>query len=197
MLHPISAVSVVLSMWGWLLSRAAWQSPGRQDSLWGTGTGLGVRGDGEHGRTTSRRVHFPPLLLWPVLLGKLCCLGTGKGKDWQTGLGPVALPSNLRLRQNLLVLLCACSYTLYSSKACRKCSGHRSSPTYTGYRGLGPCSISERSHFQVPELYGTISPCCPWHCPGALQHPAVALRLLGASGFPCPQPAAPTIASVW
>lgn len=109
----------------------------------------------------------------------------------------MALPSNPRLWHNLLVLLCARSCALCSSKACWKCSGHRSSPTYS--RGLSPCSISERSCLPVPEQHGTVSPCCPWHrhCPGTLQGPTIALRLPGAPGFPCPQPTAPTIASVW
>lgn len=49
----------------------------------------------------------------------------------------------------------------------------------------------------MPEQYGTIFPCCHWYCPGTLQGLTIALRLLDASGFPCPQPAAFTIASVW
>lgn len=38
-------------------------------------------------------------------------------------------------------------------------------------------------------------PCCSWPCPGAPRHPVIALKLLGAPGFP--QLAAPTILSAW
>lgn len=88
-------------------------------------------GDSEYSRTPGSTVHVSPLFLWPVLLGKMYCFGTGKGKDWRTGLGPVVLPSKPRLWHNLLVLLCAHSYALCSSKACWKCSGHCFSLTYT------------------------------------------------------------------
>lgn len=52
---------------------------------------------GMWGTPLSPETPFLHVLLQPGLLGKLCCFGTGKGRDWQTGLGPVALPSNLRL----------------------------------------------------------------------------------------------------
>lgn len=42
---------------------------------------------------------------------------------------------------------------------------------------------------------GRDCPCCPWPCPGAPQHPPIALKLLGALGFP--QLPAPTVLSAW
>ena len=125
MLNPISAGFVMPSAWGRLLPRCAWQSPVSQ------GSSRGGSGDSEHGRTPGSRVCLCPLLLWAALRGKLYCFGTGKGKEWRTGLGPVALPSNPRLWHNLLVLLCACSDALCSSKARWRCSGRCWSPTYT------------------------------------------------------------------
>lgn len=102
-------------------------SPVGQDGARDTGADLGVR------RTPPLpcRVHLYTLLLQPGLLGKLSCFGTGKGRDWQTGLDPMALLSNPRLWHNLLVLLHAHGCALCSGKPCWKCSGQCSSPAHT------------------------------------------------------------------
>lgn len=61
---------------------------------------------------------------------KLHCFGTGKGRDWQTGSGPLALPSNPRLWHNL-VLVHAHGCALCSGTPCWKCSGQCLIPTHT------------------------------------------------------------------
>lgn len=109
------------------------------------------------------RVHLSPVLLQPGLLGKLCCFGTGKGKDWQTGLGPVVLPSNPRLWHSL-VLLCAHGCALCFGKPCWKCL----SPTPTWALWPQPLWQLQAEPLQVPgqasshhsEAFG-----CSWHSP--------------------------------
>lgn len=118
------------------------------------------------------RVHLSPVLLQPALLGKTCC--TRKGRDWQTGLGPVALPSNPRLWHNL-----AHSCALCSVKPCWKCSGQCLFPTHS------PWCSSKLSQSKCQGRMGLSL--LPLPCPGAPQHPTIALKLLGA----------PTIPSAW
>lgn len=129
----------------------ALQSPVRQDGAWDTGAGLGGCGD----PPLPCRVRLSPVLLQPGLLGKLCCFGMGKGKDWQTGLGPMALPSNPRLWHNL-VLLHAHGCALCSGKPCWKCSGQCLSPTHTW--ALWPQRLEQlqTEPLQVPGQDGTV-----------------------------------------
>lgn len=71
----------------------ALQSPVRQDGARDMAAGLGGCGE----LPSPLQAPSLPVLLQPGLLGKLCCFGTGKGRDWHTGLAPVALPRYPRL----------------------------------------------------------------------------------------------------
>lgn len=117
------------------------------------------------------RVHLSPVLLQP---GLLCCFGTGKGRDWQTGLAPVALPSTPRLWQNL-VLLHAHSCALCCGKPCWECSGQCRFPTPTW--ALWPQPLWQLQAEPVPSARaGWGCPCCP--CP-ALGLPNIQPSLCG------------------
>lgn len=97
------------------------------------------------------RLHLSPVLLQPGLLGKLCCFGIGKGRDWHTGLGPVALPSSPRLWHNL-----AHSCALCSGKPCWKCSGQCLFPTHTWALWPQPLVQLQAEPVQVPGQDGTV-----------------------------------------
>lgn len=112
------------------------------------------------------RVHLSPMLLQPGLLGTFCCSGTGKGRDWQTGLGPVAPPSTPRLWHSL-VLLHAHGCALCFGKPCWKCSGQCLSPTHTW--ALSPCGSSKLSHSKCQGRMGlSLLPLAlPWCSPAS------------------------------
>lgn len=168
-------------------------NPVRQDGGWDTGAGLGGWGT----LPLPCRVHLYPLLLQPGLLGKLSCFDTGR--DWQTGLDPIALPSNTRLWHNLLVLLHAHGYALCSGKKLEVLEVlllEVLRAVLISYPHLGTVAsapVAAPSRASPSARAGWDCPCCPQPCPGALQPPTTALKLLAAPGFP--QLAVPTIPS--
>lgn len=155
---------------------------------WCTGMGAGL---GEVGNSPLPcRVHLSPVLLHPGFLGKLCCFGTGKGGTGKQDYGPSQQPQVLAspgappcswpcsvLRQTLQEVLRA---VLIS---------HPHLGTVASAPAAAPSEATPSARA------GWDCPCCSWPCPGAPQHPAIALKLLGAPGFP--QLAAPTILSAW
>lgn len=102
----------------------------------------------------------------------------------------MAPPSTPRLWHSL-VLLHAHGCALCFGKPYWQCSGQCLPPTHTW--ALSPCGSSKLSHSKCQGRMGLSL--LLWLCPGAPQHPAIALKLLGTPGFP--QLAIPAIPSAW
>lgn len=118
-----------------------------------------------------QRTPLSPVVLRPGLLGKLCCFGTGKGRDWQTGLVLWHFPATPGFgitwcSSMPTAVLCALANPVGSAQ------GSAYFPPTPGHCCLSPCGSSKLSQSKCQGEMGLflLPLALPWGSPTSNHH---------------------------